>query len=174
MARVVIIGGGVVGLALAYQLGRRGWRDVVVLEKSHLNAGASGRCGGGVRQQWSTPINIGLMKRSVVLFDQLAVETRENIWFRKGGYLFLAKTDEDIQLNEENVRVQNEQGIPSKILGRGDIRSMCPFLNMEGIKGGAFRENMAVFPFLPSCGTRSRRGAFPSLPPRPVSFSSFP
>jgi len=148
MARIVIIGGGVLGLSLAYQLGRRGWRDVVVLEKYHLNAGATGRCGGGVRQQWSTSQNIELMKRSVALFDRMAVEIGENIWFRKEGYLFLAKTDEDVRQNEKNVRLQNEHGVPSKILDRDEVRSMCPFLNMEVIKGGTFNpHDGTIFPF---------------------------
>ncbi|HEY5947786.1 MAG TPA: FAD-binding oxidoreductase, partial [Kofleriaceae bacterium] len=57
-AEIAIVGGGVMGLAIAYYLARRGLDDVVVLERGYLAEGASGRNGGGVRQQWSTEINI--------------------------------------------------------------------------------------------------------------------
>ena len=74
-ADLVIIGGGVIGLSLAYHLARLGFSDVVVLEQAYLCFGASGRNGGGVRQQWSTEENIRLMKESVRMFRRLAVET---------------------------------------------------------------------------------------------------
>ena len=64
-ARVVIVGGGIMGLGLAYQLARRGLGDVVVLDRGYLNAGASGRNGGGVRAQWTTPTMIRLARRSI-------------------------------------------------------------------------------------------------------------
>ncbi|HMK73400.1 MAG TPA: FAD-dependent oxidoreductase, partial [Myxococcaceae bacterium] len=73
-ASVVIIGGGVMGLALAHNLAKRGCTDVVVLEKGYLCAGASGRNGGGVRMQWGTEANIELAKRSVELMKQFAGE----------------------------------------------------------------------------------------------------
>ena len=72
-ADVVIVGGGIMGLALAYELTRRG-RDVLVLERAYLNAGASGRNGGGVRAQWATPTMIRLARRSLELCDRFAVE----------------------------------------------------------------------------------------------------
>src|SRR2546430_8580406 len=66
-AEIVIVGGGVMGLSIAYHLARRGLEDVVVLERGYLAEGASGRNGGGVRQQWSTEMNIRLMQESVEL-----------------------------------------------------------------------------------------------------------
>ena len=79
-AEVVIVGGGIMGLSLAYQLARRGITDVVVLERGYLNAGASGRNGGGVRAQWSTPTMIRLARRSIELCRHLAVELGINVW----------------------------------------------------------------------------------------------
>ena len=53
-AGAVIIGGGINGLGTAYHLGKKGYDDVIVLEKSYLGSGASGRSGGGIRQQWTS------------------------------------------------------------------------------------------------------------------------
>ena len=61
-AETVIIGGGIMGLGIAYQLAKRGRSNVAVLESSYLASGASGRNGGGVRMQWSTEMNIQLMQ----------------------------------------------------------------------------------------------------------------
>ncbi|MCX5731007.1 MAG: FAD-dependent oxidoreductase, partial [Deltaproteobacteria bacterium] len=102
-AEVVIIGGGILGLSLAYELGRRGVRDVVVLERSYLNSGASGRNGGGVRAQWSTPTMIRLGLRSLQAFSRFAGETGVNVWFRRGGYLFLAPDAAQVKRLERNL-----------------------------------------------------------------------
>ena len=64
------------GLSIAYHLARRGLDDVVVLERGYLAEGASGRNGGGVRQQWSTEINIRLMQESVELCRRFARRAR--------------------------------------------------------------------------------------------------
>ncbi|MCZ7585585.1 MAG: FAD-binding oxidoreductase [Deltaproteobacteria bacterium] len=147
-ARVVIVGGGVIGLSVAYHLSRLGWRDVVVVERDHLNAGASGRCGGGVREQWSSAMNIDLMRRSIELFRDLAVRTGENIWFRQGGYLFLAKTEEQAASLETSVRLQNDHGVPTRLLSKSAVRRRCPYLNTEDVMVGTFNPNDGtLFPF---------------------------
>ncbi len=66
-ANVVIIGGGVVGCSIAYNLAKKGVKDVVLLEKSYLSSGATGRCGAGVRQQWGTKQNC-LLASEVCIF----------------------------------------------------------------------------------------------------------
>ena len=91
-ADVAIVGAGVMGLALAYNLALLGQKRVVVLDAHYLAWGASGRNGGGVRQQWSTEMNIRLMQESVELCAGFAREMGINVWMRQGGYLFLART----------------------------------------------------------------------------------
>ncbi len=147
-ARVVIIGGGIMGLSIAYYLGRLGWRDVVVLEKGHLNGGATGRCGGGVREQWSSARNIEIMKRSITLFKSLSRQTGENIWFRQDGYLFLAKNAAHVEQLECGVKLQNEHGCPTRMLAPADIARLCPYVKLDGILAGSFNPNDGVmFPF---------------------------
>src|SRR5450432_3207829 len=106
-AEIVIVGGGVMGLAIAYYLAVAGLEDVVVIERGYLAEGASGRNGGGVRQQWSTEINIRLMQDSVELCRRFAVDLGVNVWFRQGGYLFLARSEKELARLAKNIDLQN-------------------------------------------------------------------
>jgi len=70
-AEVVIIGGGIIGCATAYYLAKQGVTDVVVIEKSYLASGSTGRCGAGVRQQWGLEMNVLLATESIKAFETL-------------------------------------------------------------------------------------------------------
>jgi len=72
-AEVVIVGAGINGCALAYELAKRG-KEVVVVEKNYIAYGATGRCGAGIRQQWATKENALLAKKSVEIFEKLSDE----------------------------------------------------------------------------------------------------
>src|SRR5438876_766547 len=98
---VLIVGGGIMGLAIAYHLALGGTRDVTVVDRSYLAGGASGRNGGGIRMQWSTEMNVQLMRESIALCRRFARELGVNVWLRQGGYLFLARTDEVVAKMEK-------------------------------------------------------------------------
>ncbi|HAE40014.1 MAG TPA: FAD-dependent oxidoreductase, partial [Candidatus Riflebacteria bacterium] len=70
----VIIGGGILGIATAYELARAGMKNVCVLERHYLASGSTGRCGGGFRQQWSTEANTHLAMDSVKRLEGLEEE----------------------------------------------------------------------------------------------------
>jgi len=70
-AEVVVIGGGVQGMSVAYNLAKFGVKDVVVLEKNSICSGSTGRCGAGIRAQWGTEMNCRLGLASLNLFEQL-------------------------------------------------------------------------------------------------------
>jgi sarcosine oxidase subunit beta len=147
-ADLVIIGGGVIGLSLAYHLARLGFTDVVVLEQSYLCFGASGRNGGGVRQQWSTEENIRLMQESVGMFRRLATETGYNIWFRQGGYLFLARDAESAARLEGSVKLQNRCGVPTRLISPDRASRIVDGLATEGLEVCAYNPTDGVlFPF---------------------------
>src|SRR6188768_3406914 len=94
-ASVVIVGGGIMGLSIAYHLAKNhGLSDTVVLEKGYLCGGASGRNGGGVRAQFGSEENIRLMQESIRMCRDFASEMKINVWFRQGGYLFLVRSEE--------------------------------------------------------------------------------
>lgn len=150
-AEVVIVGGGVIGLAIAYNLARRGVDDVVVIERGYLAEGASGRNGGGVRQQWSTELNIRLMQESVELCRRFAVDLGVNVWFRQGGYLFLARSAKEIARLEKNIAIQNRCGVATRMLEPAKARDIVPELDLTGIIAAAYNPTDGIlfpWPFL--------------------------
>src|SRR5579864_7148629 len=107
-AEIVIVGAGIMGLAIAYHLARLGVTDVVVVDRTYLCGGASGRNGGGVRAQWSSEANVRLMQESIRLCREFASKMKINVWLRQGGYLFLARTPAIRAQLEKSVALQNE------------------------------------------------------------------
>ncbi len=150
-AELCVIGGGVIGLAVAYNCARKGLSDVVVLDKSYLAAGASGRNGGGVRQQWSTELNVRLMRESVALCRDFATELGVNVWFRQGGYLFLSRFPRETERLETNVRLQNRLGVPTEMLTPAEAREIVPELDAGGFHAACYNPTDGVlfpWPFL--------------------------
>jgi sarcosine oxidase subunit beta len=147
-AKIVIIGGGVMGLALAYNLSLRGEKDVVVLERGYLCAGASGRNGGGVRMQWGTAANIQLARRSIELMKQFASDLGINIWLRQGGYLFLAKTEDVARRLERNAALHNKHGVSTRIITPDAAKDIVPGLTMKGVVTASYNpEDGVIFPW---------------------------
>jgi sarcosine oxidase, subunit beta len=148
---VAIVGGGVMGLAIAYYLARHGLDDVVVIERGYLAEGASGRNGGGVRQQWATEINIRLMQESVELCRRFAVDVGVNVWFRQGGYLFLARSANEVARLEKNIAIQNRCGVATRMLEPGAAQEIVPELDLTGIVGASYNPTDGIlfpWPFL--------------------------
>jgi sarcosine oxidase, subunit beta len=147
-AKIVIIGGGVMGLALAYFLSELGETDIVVLERGYLCAGASGRNGGGIRAQWGTPTLISLAKRSIELMKTFARDMGINVWFRQGGYLFLARSKEVALRLEKGARLHNQFGVPTEILTADAARDIVPQLTMKNVQLASWNPKDAViFPW---------------------------
>jgi len=147
-ASVVIIGGGIMGLALAWNLARRGQKDVLVLEEGYLCSGASGRNGGGVRAQWSTPTNVRLAKRSIELCRSFAREHGINVWFRQGGYLFLASDETIAGRLERATQLHNSLGVPTRMLSPGGAKEIVPQLDGGRFVAAAFNpDDGVVFPW---------------------------
>ncbi|MBM4308747.1 MAG: FAD-binding oxidoreductase [Deltaproteobacteria bacterium] len=138
VADVVIVGGGIIGLSIAYHLGQRKAGRIVLLEKGQLGEGSTSRCVGGIRTQFSTEINIRFSFESLKTFNHFEEEFGVNPEFRKIGYLFLASTEQEVKVFKENVILQRRFGIPVEWLASGEIRKRCPYLKMDDILGGTF------------------------------------
>ncbi len=139
-ADVVIIGGGVVGCSIAYNLAREGCNNIIVLEKNHLTSGSTGRCGAGIRQQWGTEMNCLLASRSMRIFENMneILETKRDIELKQGGYLLLAYSGREMEQFEKNIMVQHKFSIPSRLITPAEAKGIVPYLNLEGVVGGAF------------------------------------
>jgi sarcosine oxidase subunit beta len=150
-AEIAIIGAGVMGLALAYNLAKLGRKRVVVVDGRYLAWGASGRNGGGVRQQWSTEMNIRLMQESAELCAGFAQEMGINVWMRRGGYLFLARTAAARAAMEKNVALQNRCDVPTRLVSPEDARGIVPELRVEGFEAACYNATDGIvfpWPFL--------------------------
>jgi len=148
-ADVVIVGGGIMGLATAHHLARIDpSRRIVVLDKGYLCGGASGRNGGGVRAQWSSATNIRLMKESVRLCEEFATEMRINVWFRQGGYLFLAHSDARAQELSASAALQREHGLRTRMIDARDAKRIVPELDVSSLVAASYNpDDGVVFPW---------------------------
>jgi heterotetrameric sarcosine oxidase beta subunit len=148
-ADVVVVGGGIMGLAIAYNLAKNhGMKRITVVEQSYLCGGASGRNGGGVRAQWSSETNVRLMQESLTLCREFARERRINTWFRQGGYLFLVRSEEKRRALEDSVRLQNECGLATRMLEPREIKSVVPELSSDGVLAASYNpDDAVVFPW---------------------------
>ena len=130
---VVVIGGGVLGCAIAYELAKRG-QKVSLIERKWLAYGATGKCGAGIRQQWSTKENALLAKKSVEMFEHLDEELKSDIELRQGGYLIAVHNEVDMQQAKKNVSMQRSIGLPVTIIDEHEIQEIAPILDMKGMK----------------------------------------
>lgn len=137
-ADVVIIGGGIIGVSIAYHLGKMGAKNVILFEKNLLGEGSTGRCAGGIRRQWSTEVNMEFAMKSFEIFQHFDEEFDASPEFRQIGYLFLARDEEEFETFKKNIDLQHRYGVPSELLSRKDIEKEWPFLNTDDIFGGAF------------------------------------
>jgi sarcosine oxidase subunit beta len=133
-----VIGGGVVGLSAAYQLARSGVPDVVLLDKDALGCGSTARAAGGVRAQFSDPVNIALGARSLETFRDFPARFGQEIDFCQVGYLFLLGTAEAVAAFEANVALQNELGVPSRMIDVDEARRLSPLISTEGLLAAAY------------------------------------
>ncbi len=136
--KVVVIGGGVIGTAVAFYLAKNGVSDVVVLEKDYLSSGSTGRCGGGIRQQWSERMNVRLAMRSVEHFKRFESEVGFDIEYFQGGYLLLAYTEEEVLLFERNIKMQQEENLDVELLSKNEASSRFSFIDMSGVRAAAY------------------------------------
>jgi len=130
---VIIIGGGINGCSLAYYLYKKNI-DVTLFEKNYLSSGATGKCGAGIRQQWSTKENAKLAIDSVKIFEKLSEELGMDIEFRQGGYLVAVHDKKEMKQAEKNVEMQRALGLKVDILTPKEIADIAPILDVKGMK----------------------------------------
>ena len=105
------IGAGVIGTSIGFHLAKLGCRDVLILEKNYIGSGATERCTGGIRQQFSTEVNIRLSVDSLRFFERFEEETGHVADFRQYGYLILATTQDELATFNRNVALQRKLGV---------------------------------------------------------------
>ena len=137
-ASVVVIGGGVMGLSAAYHLARSGVRDVVLVEKGELGSGSTCKAAGGVRAQFSDAVNIELGRRSLRTFENFRAELGQEIDLHQVGYLFLLDRPEHVEAFENNVALQNELGVNSRMIDVAEAKRLSPLISTDGLLAAAW------------------------------------
>lgn len=137
-ADIVIIGGGVVGCSIAYNLAKLGAKNIILLEKNTLASGATGRCGAGIRQQFGTKMNCILARESIKIFENLSQELEYDIELNQGGYLILAYTEKEVNQFKKNVALEQSLNIKVRFITVEEAKEIVPPLNTEGILAATF------------------------------------
>jgi sarcosine oxidase subunit beta len=138
---VVIIGGGIHGLSLAYYLARDGSQRVALFEKSYLGSGASGRNGEMIRSAFGSREWIGLWHKSLQLWENLAAELGFNVMFTRHGYLILATNSGEFDGLKQNHKTQRELGVTTTILDAEEVKRLLPPINTDLVAGGLLQKN---------------------------------
>ncbi len=140
-AEIVIIGGGVMGASAAWHLAKRGVKNIVLLEKENFfGQGATGRCAGGVRYQFSTEINIRLSLQSLPMIERFKEELGQEVSYHQCGYLLVATNEKDAATFKRNVELQNKLGVPTQFLSGDEVRARLPLMKFDDALAGTFNQ----------------------------------
>ncbi|EDY49835.1 sarcosine oxidase subunit beta [Streptomyces clavuligerus] len=134
----MVVGGGVVGASVAFHLVEAGAGDVLVVERDEPGSGSSGKPIGGIRAQFSDPLNIALGQRSLEAWREFAARPGAEVGVDSTGYLFLLGTEEEVELCERAVGVQRALGVDSRIVGPREARELCPYAGPDGLLAAAY------------------------------------
>ncbi len=140
-ADIVIIGGGVMGASAAYHLAKSGMKNIVLLEKENFfGTGATGRCAGGVRYQFSTEINVKLSIESLPMIERFKEEIGQDVSYRQCGYLLVASNEKEVAMFKHNVEMQNKLGVKTQLLSGDEVRARLPLMKFDDALAGTFNQ----------------------------------
>jgi len=144
-ADIIIIGGGVMGASTAYHLAKCGIKDIVLLEKEEFfGTGATGRCAGGVRYQFSTEINVRLSLESLPMIERFKDQIGQDVDYRQCGYLLIATNEKDATTFKHNVDMQNRLGVQTQLLTGEEVRARLPLMKFADALAGTFNQKDGV------------------------------
>lgn len=144
-ADIIIVGGGVIGSSIAYNLLNDGYDGkIIVFEKDPIyEFSSTARSAGGIRQLFTTAVNIEMGKFGIQTYrtfpDDMAINGEKmEINFEQPGYLFLAKNDDEMRKFRKQSTLQTAHGVKSELLNKEDLVSIIPELNIDDLAGGLF------------------------------------
>ena len=139
-AGVVVIGGGIMGTSIAFHLAEAGVSDILLLEQSDLGSGSTCKAAGGVRAQFSDPVNIALGLRGLDAFEDFPNRPGQEIDLHQPGYLFLLTNLDQVAVYEQSVAVQNAMGVPSRIISAEEAKVLAPAIDITGVLAAAYHQ----------------------------------
>ena len=137
-AQVVIIGGGVIGCSVAYHLTKLGWRDVVLLESTHLTAGTTWHAAGIVVSGFSNERDLHMAKYTRDLYENLGEETGQDTGFKPNGYLQIASTPERQHSLRRRVGFSRDYGVITEEISPAEVKKMWPLFYTDDVLSGFY------------------------------------
>jgi sarcosine oxidase subunit beta len=132
-ADVVVVGGGALGTAIAFHLAEAGVERVVLIERAELGSGSTSKAAGGVRTQFSDPLNIEIGRRSLAAFAAFAERPGWEIDLHRVGYLFLLTTSAQVEAFEASIALQRAMGIANELVDPARARELSPLISTDGV-----------------------------------------
>ena len=137
-ARVVIIGGGVVGCSVAYHLAKQGWKDIVLLERKQLTSGTTWHAAGLIGQLRATANMTKLAKYSAELYTNLEAETEQATGFKQHGSLAVATNEQRLHELKRGASMAKTFGLDVQVVDRERCKELHPLVNIDDVVGGVF------------------------------------
>jgi sarcosine oxidase subunit beta len=111
---------------------------VCLLERDQLAGGSTSRAAGGIRAQFSDPLNIAIGLRSIEAFERFGERPGAEIDLHQVGYLFLLDREEDVAAFEASVAIQQAHGVPSRFVDLDEVRELCPLAGLDGVLAATY------------------------------------
>ena len=137
-AKVVIIGGGVIGCSVAYHLSKLGWSDVVLLERKQLTSGTTWHAAGLIGQLRASANMTKLAKYTQELYFDLEKETGVSTGFKRVGSISVALTNERMEELKRSAAMARAFGVDVEEISPREIQKRYPHINLERVVGGVF------------------------------------
>ncbi len=144
---VAIIGGGIIGTALAWNLAKAGCTDVAVVEREiNPGLGSTAKAAGGIRAQFGSDINVRLSKLSIELFESFHRDVGIKVDFVQAGYLWIATTAAEMETFRRSVDLQRSRGLDVRLLDRDGVKAKAPYVRLDDVAGGTFHQRDGYAP----------------------------
>jgi sarcosine oxidase, subunit beta len=137
-ADIVIIGAGAIGCSIAYHLGLRGAKNVVVLEQEFVGSGTTSKAAGGIRVQFPTAVEITFSMQSLEFFKRFHEEMGVNPHLRQVGYLFLLGSERDVEQYTRQIALQSQYGLDVRLLTPQDAKAIVPQLYVDDLLAAVY------------------------------------
>ncbi len=131
-ADVAIVGGGIIGLSVAYHLGKRGIK-ALILERGHLGEGSTARSSGGIRRLFASELAVRLSVESVRFWEQFEDATGQSLDWRRVGYLLVARSENNKNVIEKAWQLAQRWAVPAALLTAGEVHALIPHMRSDDI-----------------------------------------
>ena len=137
-ADVLIIGAGAIGCSIALELANRGAGRIVIIDRGAAGEGSSSRAAGGLREQFSTGINVRFSQLSMPVFRNAEEVLGGSICYQETGYIFLARSDQQADAFRRNVEMQRNLGVDAHWMSPDNLERHWPYLQLDGVVAGSW------------------------------------